>query len=659
MSINHDLVDSTVERALILNRYSAGTGRKVVELLNDVQRDIIRRLPDITGEITRRRMLAQLKEIQGLIVSGYDDIAKLSFAELNELADIESLWQMNSINSAVGVEIMRSMPTAALESIVSTSLVEGLPSADWWSRQSQNAQFEFSRVVRLGMSQSETNQQIARRVRDMMGVQQRHAFALVKTSTQAVAMQARDEMLAANDDVVKGKISVATLDSHTTFLCADCDGATYNLQNDPIEPKKRPYIPIPRHFNCLTGDTLVSAVCGVSGISKRWFDGNVFVIHTASGAKFTCTPNHPVLTDRGWVAASLIAVGDTVFNCVDGERKAVIDGDNENIESTIHDVFESLASSGKMRSMPVPLSSEDFHGDSSDKEVAVVLTNSFLWSKFYPFIGEAFGKLSFIGRSTIVSFLLNCFGLFFSLASRSFSAFAGSISSCRKNLPFFDRAVFHSGKLLFRSISLLKAVFNKYFFNNARRNIKNLSDSCKSLSGIKKLNDLVIARSKRVVIWLINTRLNKNFTHCIAPMWDDGSNILNSHAGIIKADNVISVRTVNYSGHVYNLETNEGWYCANGIITHNCRSMWTPLLKTWDEMGLPFGEFNSSTRASLDGQIPVETKFDAFLGKKSESWQDKYLGKGRAKMYRDGKITLSDLVDGNGRELTLAQLREL
>lgn len=340
MSINQDLVDSTVERALILNRYSAGTGRKVVELLNDVQRDIIRRLPDITGEITRRRMLAQLKEIQGLIASGYDDIAKLSLGELNELADIESLWQMNSINSAVGVEIMRSMPTAAaLESIVSTSLVEGLPSADWWSRQSQNTQFEFSRVVRLGMSQSETNQQIARRVRDMMGVQQRHAFALVKTSTQAVAMQARDEMLAANDDVVKGKISVATLDSHTTFLCADYDGATYNLQNEPIEPKKRPYIPIPRHYNC--------------------------------------------------------------------------------------------------------------------------------------------------------------------------------------------------------------------------------------------------------------------------------------------------------------------------------RSAWSVLLKNWDEMGLPFGEFNSSTRASLDGQIPAEIKFDTFLGKKSESWQDKYLGKGRAKMYRDGKITLSDLVDGNGRELTLAQLREL
>ena len=340
MNANEQIADATVERALVLSRYSAGTGRKIVELLNDVQRDIIRRLPDVAGEVSRRRLLSQLKEIQELIGSSYDDITKLALDELNELAEIEALWQMNSVNSVVGVEIMRAMPTAAaLEAIVTNGLVLGNPAATWWAQQSQQAQNEFSRVIRLGLSQSETNQQIARRVRDSMGIQQRHAFALVKTSTQAVAMQARDEMLATNDDVVKGKISIATLDGRTTFVCADCDQATYNLKNEPIKPKKRPYIAIPRHFGC--------------------------------------------------------------------------------------------------------------------------------------------------------------------------------------------------------------------------------------------------------------------------------------------------------------------------------RSMWSPLLKKWDEMGLPFDEFSPSTRASLDGQIPADTSFDKFLSGKSAAWQDKYLGKGRAELYREGKITLSDMVDGLGRELTIAQLREL
>lgn len=340
MNANQELADLTVERALILNRYSAGTGRRVVELLNDVQRDLLRRLPDVTGEVSRRRILTQLKELQELIGGTYDEITKLALSELNELTEIESKWQMDSINTVVSMEIMRAQPTAAaLEAIVTNGLILGNTAETWWSQQSQQAQNEFSRVVRLGMSQSETNQQIAKRVRDAMGVAQRHAFALVKTSTQAVAMQAREEMLQANDDVVKGKISIATLDSHTTFLCADSDGATYDLKNKPIEPKKRPYIAIPRHFGC--------------------------------------------------------------------------------------------------------------------------------------------------------------------------------------------------------------------------------------------------------------------------------------------------------------------------------RSLWGVLLKRWDEMGLPFDEFKPSTRASLDGQIPADTSFEKLLSGKSKEWQDKYLGKGRAELFREGKITLGDLVDGLGRELTLEQLRNL
>ena len=340
MNANEQIADATIERALVLNRYSAGTGRRVVELLHDLQRDIVRKLPDVTGEVSRRRLLIQLRELQELIGGGYDEITSLALGELNELTEIESRWQMNSINSVVGVEIMRAMPTAAaLEAIVTNGLVLGNPASQWWAQQSQQAQNEFTRVVRLGLGQSETNQQIARRVREAMGIQQRHAFALVKTSTQSVAMQARDEMLAANDDVVKGKISIATLDSRTTFVCADCDQATYNLKNEPIEPKKRPYIAIPRNFGC--------------------------------------------------------------------------------------------------------------------------------------------------------------------------------------------------------------------------------------------------------------------------------------------------------------------------------RSMWSVLLKKWSDMGLPFDEFSPSTRASLDGQIPAGTSFDKFLSGKSKEWQENYLGKGRAELYRDGKITLAYMVDGLGRELTLAQLRDL
>jgi hypothetical protein len=139
-------------------------------------------------------------------------------------------------------------------------------------------------------------------------------------------------------------------------------------------------------------------------------------------------------------------------------------------------------------------------------------------------------------------------------------------------------------------------------------------------------------------------------------MSDNGANLLDAHAGIIKADYIISVDRVIYSGHVYNLETVEGWYCANGIVTHNCRSYWSYPVKSFKELGLNIEDFKPSTRASMDGQIPAATTFEQFLSGKSEEWQTKYLGKGRAQLWRDGKITLSDMVSGTGRELTLDQL---
>ena len=62
------------------------------------------------------------------------------------------------------------------------------------------------------------------------------------------------------------------------------------------------------------------------------------------------------------------------------------------------------------------------------------------------------------------------------------------------------------------------------------------------------------------------------------------------------------------------------------------------------------------TRASDLGQIPSDTSFDDFLKRHDAAYADNLLGPGRAQMWRDGKLSLSDLVSGTGRPLTLEQL---
>jgi len=91
----------------------------------------------------------------------------------------------------------------------------------------------------------------------------------------------------------------------------------------------------------------------------------------------------------------------------------------------------------------------------------------------------------------------------------------------------------------------------------------------------------------------------------------------------------------------------------------NCRSIILMILKSYKELGFPnIKEPPPATRASDEGQIKADTTFDSYLKRKTVKEQDAQLGKGRAQLWRDKKITLSDLVDGTGRELTLKELEE-
>ncbi|WP_322884165.1 hypothetical protein U8C35_06440 [Sinorhizobium medicae] len=62
---------------------------------------------------------------------------------------------------------------------------------------------------------------------------------------------------------------------------------------------------------------------------------------------------------------------------------------------------------------------------------------------------------------------------------------------------------------------------------------------------------------------------------------------------------------------------------------------------------------------SLGGAPADDVDFETFLKGKSVQDVDSLLGKGRAELYRTKQITLSELVDQNGRPLTLEQLRNI
>ena len=91
-----------------------------------------------------------------------------------------------------------------------------------------------------------------------------------------------------------------------------------------------------------------------------------------------------------------------------------------------------------------------------------------------------------------------------------------------------------------------------------------------------------------------------------------------------------------------------------------CRSTVLPITKTFaeiDGVDAVSPDITPKTRSSMDGQVAADLTFDDFLKGKPQSFADEMLGKGRAQLWREGKITLSELLSAKGTPLTLTQLK--
>jgi SPP1 gp7 family putative phage head morphogenesis protein len=146
--------------------------------------------------------------------------------------------------------------------------------------------------------------------------------------------------------------------------------------------------------------------------------------------------------------------------------------------------------------------------------------------------------------------------------------------------------------------------------------------------------------------------------------------VYNENDDIIKAEqwlSTIDLRTTEQCGArdglTYTVGTHEPidhslpWFGGPGNLHFGCRSTSTPVLKSFRELGLDIDEVPASTRASLDGQVPQDTTFEGWLSRRTVAEQNENLGVGRAKLWRDGDISFRDLMDANGRPLSLEELR--
>lgn len=250
-------MDLLLTHGVNLLRLEAGIGREVIALLEGLQKELIGKLTnrELTS-IGRQRLLDLLAETKSLIASVYIEMRKA--VDMAGLAQLEIEHTERALKLVVADKLAVGTPSAAsLKALVGDVLIQGAPSFEWWARQASDTAFRFANAVRQGIAQGETNAQIVARVRGKAGapgvieISRRNAEALVRSSVQAVANDARLAMFQANADLLAGMQQISTLDGRTTDICIAYSGASWDLEGEPIDGTRLPFNGgPPRHWNC-------------------------------------------------------------------------------------------------------------------------------------------------------------------------------------------------------------------------------------------------------------------------------------------------------------------------------------------------------------------------------------------------------------------------
>lgn len=181
-----------------------------------------------------------------------------------------------------------------------------------------------------------------------------------------------------------------------------------------------------------------------------------------------------------------------------------------------------------------------------------------------------------------------------------------------------------------------------------------------SQSNIANQISMQMTTGRRNADALIKTAVHTVSSVARERMYKDNSGVIKGKVYVAVLDNRTSIQCIAYDGSTYDMDNKpigKKSLPYKELPAHfNCRSIYMPIIKSFKEIGSDYPEMPKSTRSSMDGQVPEETTFKDFLERKGVAFQDEVLGKGKAKLWRDGKITLQQLLDQSGNPIPLKEL---
>lgn len=318
---------------------------------------------------------------------------------------------------------------------------------------------------------------------------------------------------------------LSTLDGRTRHSHAILDGQTADVDKPfkvdgreirfPGDPQAAPDLV----YNCFVGETEIASDSKIIRSYKHEYTGDLVEIKTSGGVNFTCTPNHPILTPNGWVAAAFLNNGDDLLVALNGNTGGLRrNGNIEHIHSRMKALYNTLHRAGFMsRDSTLRI---NFHGDIPTSDVEIITKEWLLRDNGDSGARKSLNK--FILKYAYKSFL--GFSTFVKHFRRVCKTSLGFVRSRCKTLPFLWGSLRHSNIHRFRPISGF------------------------------------------------DVGISQNAIYDLTAETETFSKMLDGFTGKITADKIVNVKVISTGSsatQVYNLQTETGHYFVNSSISQN------------------------------------------------------------------------------------------
>ncbi len=336
-------------------------------------------------------------------------------------------------------------------------------------------------------------------------------------------------------------------------------------------------------INCLVPGMIVQG--RIIGGLKAWYAGQVIELITAAGRNLTVTPNHPVLTPDGFVAAGQLEQGDYLLAYGGGvKHKRVMELDTtyhkEYGPARVEDVFAALESVWPITRRPI--TTNDLHGDAvrTDGYVSIVGPDRILLLNANAKLSQRIGQVLLEDENSDEA-LMACLGALQPLGNRTLASSHGFPGG--SHLPVYSGRVF-----------LDALPFELFSFGLASELDIRLSEA--TAQYIPAQARLPAELEHGFASLILADKFGEIGNGQPGPSDGDASRMEAVGQGMgadfilsrqlferfpaqVFLDEVIEVRDRYYSGHVYDLQSDVGYIVAQDIFICNCRCRSAPLLE--------------------------------------------------------------------------------